>query len=352
MRELKYRAKVWPGVLALLLLAAAAGRTETGNGSSAPPPVKVDPSLAVQGGFWHRVWRTVTFRRAPRLPDNRSAETPSVEKPSADSAFAPAVQPAREVPGGTEPPQAKQEPSASKEEPPAGAVVQTPPVSTNGAEAVPAPKGFWSRLWGRGRPPAKPVSAEEGSAMSKDKGPPAPEPESPRLRPGLEVKVTVMSLGRKEVNEEAKRVSPSGTITLPLLGTFKVEGMTIEDLRKKLAAQYADYLREPLVDVDFVMGEKSGPVSPWGFVTVLGRVKQPGRINIPPTRDLTLSMAVQLAGGLDTSAKLTGIKITREQDGKVGSFEVNLESVGAKGKMDSDVKLLAGDVVYVPERIF
>lgn len=175
----------------------------------------------------------------------------------------------------------------------------------------------------------------------------------PLLKAGFMLKIVVLASGKKEVDESEKRVAPSGTITLPLVGTVPVDGLTIRQLSDKLKELYSVYLLDPMVDVDFVLKtDTAGSVSPWGYVSVMGRVKKPGRINIPPTRDLTLSMAIQLAEGLDSSAKLTGIKITREIAGKAEQFEVNLQSVGDKGELGSDIKLRPGDVVYVPERVF
>ena len=64
-------------------------------------------------------------------------------------------------------------------------------------------------------------------------------------------------------------------------------------------------------------------------------------------------MAIQLAGGLSSSAKLTGIRITRKNgSGKGQQLNVDLKAVGASGDVEGDVGLRAGDVVYVPERVF
>lgn len=173
----------------------------------------------------------------------------------------------------------------------------------------------------------------------------------PVLRPGVSVKIRVSAGGRTEVDEPDRRVSAGGSITLPLLGAVQAEGLTLREFADRLQQRYADFLRDPLVDVEFNIDSKDS-VAPWGYVTVLGRVKDPGRVNFPPTQDLTLSSAIQKAGGLDTSARLTGIKITREKAGISEQFDVNLQSVGEKGELHSDVRLLPGDVVFVPERVF
>jgi protein involved in polysaccharide export with SLBB domain len=85
----------------------------------------------------------------------------------------------------------------------------------------------------------------------------------------------------------------------------------------------------------------------------LGRVKKPGRISLPATRDLTLSGAIQQAGGYDTSAKENAIRITRKQPGGgVKKWEVDLRSVGAEGLIENDVLMEPDDVVYIPQLIF
>ena len=86
---------------------------------------------------------------------------------------------------------------------------------------------------------------------------------------------------------------------------------------------------------------------------MLGRVKEPGRIVIPATRDLTVSGAIQQAGGFATSAKDNAILVTRVlPEGKTESRTINLKAVGTGGRLDDDIVLEADDVVFVPEAIF
>ncbi len=272
-----------------------------------------------------------------------------------------------------EPPAIKDKPEAAEDQPEPQPEEPLPPapdetnqvnvVSTTNAPATEVKQpSRWSRLFGRNAKPQpeepKSTTPDSVAASAPETTSPAvtnviaPETAEPTLRPGLVLTLTVTASGRQEVNEPKRRVSASGTITLPLIGSIKVDGLTIEQLSRDLTKAYAEYLHNPMVDVDFVIDESAGAVSPWGYVTVLGRVKQPGRIGMPPTLDLSLSMAIQLAGGLDTSAKLKGIKITRKTNGKGKQFHVNLQAVGADGHVESDVKLKAGDIVYVPQRMF
>ena len=175
----------------------------------------------------------------------------------------------------------------------------------------------------------------------------------PRLHAGLLIRMNVLVSGKAEIEEQAKRITSSGEVTLPLIGMMKVEGMTLEELSRELTKRYEEYFVRPQVVVEFSQDEQSDVVSPWGYVTVLGRVKNPGRVKIPPTRNLTVSMAIQQAGGLDTSAKDSAIRVTREgSDGKREQFDVNLRALGSKGRLGTDVLLQPGDLVFVPEMIF
>jgi protein involved in polysaccharide export with SLBB domain len=174
-----------------------------------------------------------------------------------------------------------------------------------------------------------------------------------RIRPGLVVNVTVLVAGKKEIEEIGKRVPDSGALTLPLLGSLRVDDLALDTLSSQLTTAYQVYFVNPQVIVEFVRDDNREGLSPWGSVTVLGRVKKPGRISIPATRDLTLSGAIQQAGGFDTSAKDTAIRVTRRKPGgTVQTREINLRSVGAKGDVERDVVLQPDDVVFVPELIF
>lgn len=174
-----------------------------------------------------------------------------------------------------------------------------------------------------------------------------------KLRSGLVLNIVVLVAGEKEIDELAKRISENGTIILPLLGEIKIADWDLDDLRDKLTKRYQAYYIRPQVMVDFARDTKLEGISPWGFVTVLGRVKEPGRIVIPATRDLTVSGAIQQAGGFATSAKDNAILVTRVlPEGKTESRTINLKAVGTGGRLDDDIVLEADDVVFVPEAIF
>lgn len=177
--------------------------------------------------------------------------------------------------------------------------------------------------------------------------------EPPRIKPGLMLNIRVLVDGDTEVNAKGKRVRNDGSIVLALLGRVPVEGRTLEELSFYLEKMYNEsFFVDPSVEVEFST-EGSDAISPWGCVTVLGRVKDPGKVGIPPTRDLTVSSAIQKAGGFDTSAKSDSIRVSRlKPDGEIEQLEVNLYEVGLKGEAAADIVLQPDDVVFVPESLF
>lgn len=174
----------------------------------------------------------------------------------------------------------------------------------------------------------------------------------PTIRAGINLNIEVWVAGRKEINELAKRVNPEGFILLPIVGSLKAEGLTLSGFNQLVLQRYQDFFVDPQVLVEYAKGDE-GSASPWGSVTVLGRVGKPGRVNIPPTQDLRVSTAIQLAGGLASSARDSSIRVTRtDANGESQQFTVDLKAVGRRGDAERDLLLLPGDFIYVPEAVF
>lgn len=172
----------------------------------------------------------------------------------------------------------------------------------------------------------------------------------PKVQPGIELGITVMASGQKEIGENPVRVNREGRIALPMIGGVDVAGLTLAGLNSLLEAKYSDYFVDPEVVATFLSAD--GAASPWGYVTVLGRVKKPGRVPLPASHDLTVSAAIQQAGGFDSSAKSSAIRVTRKNGpGKPKNMQVDLNAF-ASGDIEEDKPLKAGDVVYVPERLW
>lgn len=175
--------------------------------------------------------------------------------------------------------------------------------------------------------------------------------ESVALRPGMAVDILVMVAGAKEIDERSKRISQDDQLILPFLGSVSVKDMSIQDLRNFLLQRYGTLFIDPAVEVGFSEGMAENDTFPWGYVTIWGRVKKPGRVPIPATGDLTLTMAVQHAGGFDIGAKVNDVIITRQGGDGMKTFSANLAAV-RNFDTSQDHRLQAGDVIVVPERFF
>ncbi len=170
----------------------------------------------------------------------------------------------------------------------------------------------------------------------------------PLLRTGLILALSVRVGDKLEVEPMRVQILDKGEINLPMIGMVVCDGLTLQQLKRVLEERYGAFYRDPDIAINF--NYEPGAVSPWGRVLVQGRVVNEGWVNIPPTRDLTVSSAIQMAGGYNSSAKKNAIIVTRRNaDGGKQVLQVDLERVGRKGEIERDIGLAPGDVVYVPE---
>ena len=176
--------------------------------------------------------------------------------------------------------------------------------------------------------------------------------DGPRIRPGVLLIIQVGASGAqpKEMNVE---VDQNGDIALAdglLQEPVACDGLTLDALRQKLTKAYSKFYRQPMITVTFGPFDARGGVSPWGTVTVLGEVNRPGPVNMPSTMDLTVTKVLQEAGGCKPFADKSSILVTRcDRDGAQTRTEVDINEIGKGGRIDKDMPLRAGDVVWVPE---
>lgn len=190
------------------------------------------------------------------------------------------------------------------------------------------------------------TTAAPGPASAMAPAATAPEaptrPERPVAAPGdyrigpqdlLKVEV----FGVPDLNRSV-RVSASGQIALPLIGTVRAENLTGEQLAAKIAARLArDYLQDPQVTI-FIEEFTSQRVA------VTGAVKSP---NVFPIKGrTTLLQVVAAAGGPTSVANLASVRILRsEADGRRQLLEYDLQSIRDGQAPDPEVQ--GEDVVQV-----
>lgn len=162
------------------------------------------------------------------------------------------------------------------------------------------------------------------------------------LQPQDVLKVTVFQ--EEEINKQGLvSISQEHTVTLPLLQTVSLKGLTVRQAEDKIRLLYdKDYLVNPQVNI-FV--EKYAERS----VNVVGAVNKAGRIPFPQERGLTIVQALAMADGHSRLANLKTVRLTRRvgDDSKTETIDVDAIMKGNR----EDVPLLPDDTVIVPERI-
>jgi polysaccharide export outer membrane protein len=83
---------------------------------------------------------------------------------------------------------------------------------------------------------------------------------------------------------------------------------------------------------------------------VLGAVQKPGSVDVPHNARMTVSMAVANAGSYTKFASTGRVQVLRHDLlGNVSKIAVDLDAI-LDGRIDLDINLEPGDVVWVPER--
>jgi polysaccharide export outer membrane protein len=136
------------------------------------------------------------------------------------------------------------------------------------------------------------------------------------------------------------RISEDGTITLPLLGSVDVGGLTRFQVEKKLAALLEKkYLKNAQVTV-FIKEYQSKMVS------IIGEVEKPGSYELIGRQ--TLLQMLSTAGGLSETASDRIIIIRQYKSGKSSSLVIDLDELMLKGNPRMNIPVQAGDIINVP----
>jgi polysaccharide export outer membrane protein len=139
------------------------------------------------------------------------------------------------------------------------------------------------------------------------------------------------------------QVGPDGTIRFPFLGVVTVGGKEADAIANEIAAKLKEgqYLLDPQVSV-FVEQTNSKRVS------ILGAVAKPGTLPIVP--GMTVVQAVSTSGGFTSLASKDDTVVTRRLNGKLERYRIPVSDI-TRGVVE-DFPLRAGDIIFVPERVF
>jgi polysaccharide export outer membrane protein len=138
------------------------------------------------------------------------------------------------------------------------------------------------------------------------------------------------------------RVTPEGTIQLPVIGSIPVQGLTIDELKREIDRRYAVEIEG--IEVMPVLVARAPR-----FVYVLGEVRVPGRYSLEgPTSTM---QAISLAGGWNVGANMYHVVVFRRDDNwNLMATRLNLwDPTYGNTPHACDIWLGDSDVVIVPK---
>ena len=126
-------------------------------------------------------------------------------------------------------------------------------------------------------------------------------------------------------------VDQAGYIAFPLVGQVAARGATVSQLEGVLAQKLRQgFLRDPDVTIE---------IDRYRSIFVMGEVGQPGQYAYVP--GMTVLNAIAVSGGFSTRANQRDVDVTRKINGNI-----------LTGRVPITDPILAGDTIYVRERLF
>ena len=164
--------------------------------------------------------------------------------------------------------------------------------------------------------------------------------------------ISIRALDAEEISDKTYRVSGSGDLTLPMIGTLRAAGLTVGQLESDVAAALRKYIRNPKVAIS-VTEFHSQPVSVIGAVTTPGIVQLQGK--------KTLVEVISMAGGLKNDAGQS-VTITRQKEwgslplpgarlDPTGQFSIaalKLKDVLEARNPEQNIMIRPNDIISVP----
>jgi polysaccharide export outer membrane protein len=135
-----------------------------------------------------------------------------------------------------------------------------------------------------------------------------------------------------------------GTLNLPILGSVKVGGLTLDEATASISRRYTPYIVEPIVTLKLLSAR------PINFA-VSGEVNRPGTYTIVLNQGRTFPTvmeALELAKGITRAADLRQVEVRRTYQGQEQRFTVDLVALLKEGAIAQNLMLRDGDTVLVP----
>lgn len=144
-----------------------------------------------------------------------------------------------------------------------------------------------------------------------------------------------------EFNQTGVAVQPDGFVTLRSVGDLKVAGQTVPELTQTLKTAYSKILNDPVISVVLKDFEKP-------YFVADGQVAKPGKYEMHG--NTTLTQAIAIAGGFQSSAKHSQVLLFRRVDDRWTEAKlIDVKKMEKKGNLSEDPFLHPGDMLFVPK---
>jgi polysaccharide export outer membrane protein len=157
------------------------------------------------------------------------------------------------------------------------------------------------------------------------------------LAPGDILKTTVFKNPDLSVDV---RVSESGSISYPLIGSVPISGLTLPAAERKIAQMLRDggFVVNPQVNI--LLTQAFG-----NLVSVIGEVNTAGRYSLDAAGGHLSGMLAAAGGVAQTGGDF--VIVTGMRNGKPFRREVDIVKMSLSGSPADDIELVGGDTLYV-----
>ena len=145
----------------------------------------------------------------------------------------------------------------------------------------------------------------------------------------------------------AQPIRPDGKISMPLLGDVMAVGLTPEELSVKIESRLSAYVKSPNVTIILTGLQGHAFLS---RIRVTGSVTQ--NISMTYYQGMTVLDAILEAGSVDLFADANNTKLHRRTKKGSVSYDIRLKDIMEEGDLRTNITLMPGDMITVPQSNF
>ncbi len=165
-----------------------------------------------------------------------------------------------------------------------------------------------------------------------------------KMAVGDQIQINVWKRPELSIGEP---IRPDGKISMPLIGDIMAVGFTPEELAVKIENRLSAYVKVPNVTIILTNLQGHAFLS---RIRVTGSVAQ--SLSMSYYQGMTVLDAILEAGSIELYADENNTKLHRKTNKGMVTYDIRLRDILEDGDMSTNISLLPGDVITVPERSF